>query len=230
MKYRLIVVLLSVLAAGCVYPEIQKGSSSEYELPGLNNSTIYYLNESSVQTVESVTNSTVARFIIGEGGDMNFRNPVAVDLSGHNVTFNVSKEAVFGKSYVRFDFNSPFSGFVGFTQSDGQDFNRMTSENKSIRVVLPMNFTTGSRFLGIAYPTPDNVTIDKSGREVLVWENPYKEYKSISVKYYHKSAPEMLAYLFIFLFIAALLIMGYYYWGMRALRKKREMMEKGNEP
>ncbi len=227
MKKYLIFILLIVLASGCIAPEFQTGSPQEYELPGLDNTTIFYLNGSSVQVVESVVNVTSVRVNIGESGGMDFRNPVAVDYSGNNVEFNISKESTFGKSHQRFDFNSQFSGFVAFTQSDGQDFNRMLTKNGSIRVVLPVNFTTGSRLLGIANPKPDNITTDSLGREVLIWEKPYPEHKKIEVKYYHKSAPTALYYFFIFLFIAGLTIFGYYYLSLRALKKKRTLMEKG---
>src|SRR5574341_648145 len=220
-------ILFMVLAAGCLAAEIQTGNPAEYEFPGINDTTIYYLNSSSVAVVDSVVNSTSARYIIGESGEMDFKNPVAVDYSGKNVTFNITRETVLGRSYARFDFSPPFSGFVAYTQPDGQDFMRMLFENKSIRFVLPVNFTTGSRFLGIAQPEPDNITVDAKGREVLIWKNPYPEYKSISVKYYHRSSPIMLIYLMLVLFIAGLMMFAYYSLSMRALRKRRELMEKG---
>ncbi len=223
----LILLLLSVLAAGCISPAIQKGSREEYELPGINNTTIFYLNVSSMQIIENVVNTTSTRLVIGEDGEMDFRNVVAVDYSGNNVSFNVSKEVVLGRSYVRFDFNTPFSGYVAYTQSGSQDFSRMLTKNGSVRVVLPANFTTGNRFLGITQPEPDNITFDSEGKEVLIWENPYPEHKNIYVKYYHKSAPMMLFYFFILFSIAAILIWGYYYLSLSALRKKHEWLEKG---
>lgn len=220
-------ILLLLLATGCISPEMQRGGVEQYELPGLNNTTIFYLNSSSIQVVDSVINSTSVILIAGESGEMSFEKPVAVDYSGKNITFNISKEVILGRSYVRFDFSSPFSGFVAFTQSDGQDFNRLLTKNVSVRVVLPVNYTTGSRFLGIAQPEPDNITVDASGRNVLIWEKPYPEHKSISVKYYQKTAPLMLAYLSIFLLISFFLIGAYYYLSLRALRKKRALMEEG---
>ncbi len=222
----LLIAIVSVLAAGCIIPQVQTGNPAEYELPGINNTTIFYLTSSSVQVVENVINATSVSFILGEN-EMNFRKPVAVDYSGNNVTFNISKETIFGRSYVRFNFNSPFSGFVAFTQSDGQDFTRQLTKNGSVRVVLPVNFTTGSRFLGITEPQPDEITTDSLGREVLIWKNPYPEYERISVKYYHKSAQTALLYMFFFLFTVALALWGYYRLSMRALKRKREMMEKG---
>lgn len=224
--YLILVIILLTFTAGCVSPDIEEGDPQEYELPGLYNTTIFYLNSSSVQVVESVTNATDLRFSMGDTGDMNVNNPVAVDYSGNNVSFNVSKEVVFGKSYIRFDFDSPFTGFVAFTQQNGQDFSRPLTKNGTVMVVLPQNFTTGSRFLGIAQPEPDNITIDVSGREVLTWEEPYPEHKVIGVKYYGESAPMALAYFFTFLFLIGMLLFGYYYRIVRKLKKNRDMMEK----
>ncbi|MDP2841634.1 MAG: hypothetical protein Q8O17_05105, partial [Candidatus Methanoperedens sp.] len=97
MKSYLLLILLSFLAAGCIAPEIQTGNPSEYELPGLENTTVFYLNFSSVEVVDNVVNSTSVAFILRDKTEANFRNPVAVDYSGKNVSFNVSKEVIFGK-------------------------------------------------------------------------------------------------------------------------------------
>ncbi len=226
MKSYLLLILLSFLAAGCISPPIQTGNPAEYELPGLDNTTIFYLNVSSVQVVENVINSTTVGFIIMDKTEMNFRDPVAVDYSGNNVSFNVSKVLIFGKNFARFEFSSPFSGFVAFTQAGGQDFTYPLVKNGTIRVVLPANYTSQTSFLGVAQPKPDNVTIDSKGREVLIWENPYPGHRSIRVKYSHKDAPTLLFYFFFFLFMLAVLVLGYYYMSISKLKKKRAMMEK----
>ncbi len=228
MKWGLILSFLGlVILEGCIATEPQAGSPGEYELPGINDTTIFYLNSSTVHVVENVINETSVSFILEETGDMNFRNPVAVDYSGKNVTFTISKEPILGKTYVKFEFESSFSGFIAYTQPGGQEFERTLTKNGSVRVILPLNFTTGSRFFGIAQPDPDNVTFDTSGREVLIWEAPYPDHEKIEVKYYYKSAPTALYYFFIMLFTSFIVIYSYYYLSMRALRKKREMMEKG---
>lgn len=219
-------ILLVVFFAGCVETEPQAGSPGRYELPGLNNTTIFYLNGSTVQVVENVVNETSVSFILEESGDMNLIAPVAVDYSGKNVTFTTSKEPIFGRTFIKFDFVSRFSGFIAFTQSDGQDFIRTLEKNGSIRVVLPVNFTTGSRFFGIASPKPDNITFDASGREVLIWEDPYPMYEKIEVKYYHRNAPAALLYFLAMLLAGFVVVYGYYHLSLRALRKKRELMEK----
>ncbi|MCE8422982.1 MAG: hypothetical protein J5U16_03485, partial [Candidatus Methanoperedens sp.] len=180
------VILLSILVAGCIEPGLETGDPAKYELPGLYNTTIYFLNDSSVQVVENVINSTSVMINLGDSGSMAIRDPVAVDYSGNKVDFNVSREAIFGKTFMKFGFNTSFSGYVAFTQSNDGEFNRQVTRNGSIRVVLPVNFTTGSKFLGIALPEPDNISFDTSGREVLIWNDTYPKYNSISVKYYHK--------------------------------------------
>jgi hypothetical protein len=223
---RSVLILFLVLVAGCIAPEIEKGNPAEYELPGLDNTTIFYLNVSSVQVVGNVINSTSVDFIIPNNAELNFRDPVAVDHSGNNVTFNVSTQLIFGKRYARFDFNSPFSGFVAFTQSGGQDFTFPLIKNGTIRVVLPVDYTANSMFLGVAQPEPDNITKDTLAREVLIWDNPYPEHESILVKFHHKNTPTLLFYFLFSLFILSVLVLGYYYFNLSALKKKRTLMEK----
>lgn len=224
MKYWFTGIFLLFFVSGCISSEVPAGAPGQYELPGIDNTTIYYLNGSTVKVVDSVANETTVKYMLDDSGESNFKDPVAVNSSG-NVSFNVTSEPIFGRSYIRFDFSSEFSGFVAFTQSDGQDFIRMTVKNRSVRVVLPPDHTTGSRFLGIPNPEPDNITIDTPGREVLIWNDPYPF--QISVKYYHRSAPTMLAFFSVILIICVSLISGYYYLTIRSLKKKRNRIEKG---
>ncbi len=223
-KLWFLTILLFFLAAGCISSEVPAGTPGQYELPGIANTTIYYLNTSTVKVVDSVTNETTIKYMIDDDIETNFRNPVAVDPSGKNVSFNMTSEPIFGRSNIRFDFRSEFSGYVAFTQSDGQDFSRMTRENRSVRVVLPSGYTTGSRLLGVANPEPDNVTTDALGREVLIWNNPYPF--QISVKYYHISALILFFYFSMILIICVVVISGYYYFTIRSLKKKRGAIEK----
>lgn len=219
-------ILLSVLAAGCISPQIPTGNPAEYELPGLENTTIFYLNFSTVQVVENVINTTSAEFIIGGSEETNFRNPVAVDYSGSNVSSNVTTGIIFGKSFARFDFSTPFSGFVAYTQSSAQDFIYLLMKNGSVRAVLPVNYTASSKFLGVIQPKPDNITKDAEGREVIIWENPYPEYKSIRVKYHHKNVPDLLFYFIFSLVIFAAMVLVYYHMSLSGLKKRRTMMER----
>jgi len=224
MKLWFLIILLLFLAAGCISSEVPAGAPGQYELPGIDNTTIYYLNASTVKVVDSASNETTIKYMLDDSSETNFRDPVAVNSSGKNVSFNVTSEPIFGRSYIRFDFSSEFSGFVAFTQSDGQDFTRMTRENRSVRVVLPSGHTTGSRFLGVANPEPDNVTTDALGREVLIWDNPYPY--QISVKYYQRSAPTLFFYFSVIIVICVVVISGYYYFTIRALKRKRGEIEK----
>ncbi|MBU4222546.1 MAG: hypothetical protein KKA10_13200 [Euryarchaeota archaeon] len=224
MKYWFTGILLLFFVSGCISSEVPAGAPCQYEIPGIDNTTIYYLNGTTVKVVDSVANEITVKYMLDDTGESNFKDPVAVNSSG-NVSFNVTSEPIFGRSYIRFDFSSEFSGFVAFTQLDGQDFFRPTVKNRSFRVVLPPDHTTGSKFLGIPNPEPDNITIDTLGREVLIWNDPYPFH--ISVKYYHRSAPTMLAYFALIIIICVSLISGYYYLIIRSLRKKRNMIDKG---
>lgn len=222
---RYLVLLLLLLAAGCISPPIQTGTTSQYEFPGLNNTTIFYLNFTSVQVVENVVNKTSVEFTVRERAETDFRNPVAVDYSGNDVSFNTSKDTIFSMAVVRLNFSSPFSGFVAYTQSAAQDFIYPLTKNASVRAVLPRNYTVSS-FLGIAQPMPDSITEDAEGREVLIWEKPYPEHNSIRVKYIHRSIPTLVFYFVFSLLMTALFIAGYYYFSLSALRKRRRKMEK----
>ena len=223
MKSWFLIILLFLLGAGCISSEVPAGAPGQYELPGIDNTTIYYLNASSVKVVDSASNETTIKYMLDDSSETNFKDPVAVNSSGKNVSFNVTSEPIMGRSYIRFDFSSEFSGFVAFTQSDGLDFVRTTKENTSVRVVLPPGHTTGSRFLGIPNPEPDNVTTDAMGREVLTWDNPYPY--QISVKYYPRNAPVLFSYFSIILIVSVAVISGYYYLSIRSLRKKRGGIE-----
>ncbi len=219
-------ILLLILVSGCIYPQIEAGNPAEYELPGLTNTTIFYLTDSSLQVVENVINKTSVDFIIDGNAQTNFRNPVAVDYSGKTVSFNASMGPVFGKSYIEMNFSSPFSGWVAYTQAGGADFIYTITKNDTIWVVLPLNYTATSKFLGVIQPPPDNITQDASGREVIIWEKPDPEYGQITVKYQQKDAPTLLFYFFFSLFIFFIFVMGYYMWNINKLKKKRILMEK----
>ncbi len=219
-------ILLLILVSGCVNPQIEGGNPTEYELPGLNNTTVFYLTDSSIQIVENVVNQTSVDIIINGNPETNFRNPVAVDYSGKNVSFNTSIGPVLGENYVQLNFSSPFSGWIAYTQPGGGDFIYPITKNGTIRLVLPLNYTATSKFLGLIQPPPDNITQDASGREVITWEKPNPGTETITVKYQLKDAPTLLAYFFFVLFIFFIVVMGYYMWNINELKKKRILMEK----
>ncbi len=219
-------ILLLILVSGCVNPQIEAGNPAEYEFPGLNNTTVFYLTDSSVQVVENVVNQTSVDIIINGNPETNFRNPVAVDYSGKNVSFNASPGPVLGENYIRMNFSSPFSGWVAYAQPGGGDFIYPITKNGTIRLVIPLNYTATSKFLGLIQPPPDNITQDASGREVITWEKPTPDNGTITVKYQLKDAPTLLSYFFFALFIFFILVMGYYMWNINELKKKRILMEK----
>ena len=223
MKSIIILTLLMIAVAGCISPAVKTGDTSLYELPGMVNTTIFYLNLSSTHVIDSIVNRTSADYLI-EDNIQTFRNPVAVDYSGANASVNVSIRTSAGRNYAHFNFSSNFSGFVAYTVPGSQDFTYQPAGNKTIRAVLPHNFTAGTAFLGYVRPKPDNITYDQSGREVLTWDNPRNE--KIRVRYHHIDTTLMLMYLFGLLLICAIIVWVYYYYSISALKKKREMLEK----
>ena len=222
MKLILIPVLLLVFVQGCISPDIKTGDSPQYELPGLENNTTFYLDLSSTLVIDSVINQASVDYRI-EDSIQTFKNPVAVDYSGNNVSVNVSVKTVLGRNYAHFNFSTNFSGFVAYTIPGGQDFIYVSPGNRTIRVVLPENFTAGTMFLGYIQPDPDNITQDSSGREVLVWDNPVKQ--KIRVRYHHRDTPKLLTYMFGLLLFCAVIVWGYYHFSILALKKKRKMLE-----
>lgn len=221
MKLVLILILLLVLGEGCISPVVKTGDPSQYELTGLTNTTIFYLNLSTVKVIDNIINKTSVDYLI-EYNVENFRHPIAVDYSGNNASVNVSIITNRGKNYAHFNFSSNFSGFAAYTIPGGQDFTYLPVSNKTIRVVLPENFTAGTMFLGYVDPNPNNITQDSSGREVLIWDNPGKK---IRVRFHHRDTPVLLMYLFGFLLACAVIIRVYYHYSILALSKKRKMLE-----
>jgi len=215
--------LLLVLMEGCINPQVQTGDPSRYELPGLNNTTIFYLNLSSTQVVENINDSSFFDYQILDNINT-FKNPVAVDYSGKNASVNVSIITTFGRNYAHFNFSSNFSGYVAYTVPGGQDFTYYPPLNQTIRVVLPVNYTAGTMFLGYIQPKPDNITKDSSGREVIIWNNASQE--KIRVKYNYKENTELLVYFIGFLLICTIIIWGYYKYSISAIQKKLKMLEK----
>ena len=223
MRSALFILLLLVLFQGCISPQINTGDPSRYELPGLNDTTIFYLNVSSTQVIENVNDRMSFDYQIVDN-IATFKDPVAVDYSGNNASVNVSIITILGRNFAHFNFSSNFSGFIAYSGPGGQDFTYFAPINRTIRVVLPVNFTAGTMFLGYIQPKPDNITQDSSGREVLTWNNATRE--KIRVKYHHKDMTELLVYFVGFLLICAIIIWGYYKFSVSALQKRRKLLEK----
>jgi len=223
MRSVLFILLLLVLLQGCINPQVKTGNPARYELPGLNNTTIFYLNVSSTQVIENINNRTSFDYQIVDN-IATFKDPVAVDYSGNNASVNVSIISMLGRNYAHFNFSSNFSGFVAYSVPGGQDFSYFSPINQTIRVVLPVNFTAGTMFLGYIQPKPDNITQDSSGREVIIWNNASRE--NIRVKYNQRENTQLLVYFVGFLLISAIIIWGYYKYSISAIQKKRKMLEK----
>ena len=121
MKLIIGLIIFSVLVAGCISPDVKTGNPLQYELPGMENTTIFYLNLSSTQVIENVINQTSVDYRIDDS-IQTFRNPVAVDYRGNNASLNVTIKTIMGRNYAHFNFSTNFSGFVAYTRPGGQDF------------------------------------------------------------------------------------------------------------
>ena len=89
-------ILLLVLLQGCISPQVKTGDISRYELPGLNNTTIFYLNVSSTQVIENINDRITFDYQITDN-IATFKNPVAVDNSRNNASVNVSIITIMGR-------------------------------------------------------------------------------------------------------------------------------------
>src|SRR5659263_347684 len=128
MKLIIALVMFSVLVAGCISPDVKTGDPSQYELPGLENTTIFYLNLSFTQVIDNVINQTSVDYII-EDSIQTFRNPAAVDYAGNNASVNVSIKTIMGRNYAHFNFSTNFSGFVAYTRPGGQGFTHTSRQS-----------------------------------------------------------------------------------------------------
>lgn len=223
MKSILIMILLIVIAGGCISPSVEMGDPSRYEFPGLENTTIFFLNISSVKVIDNINDTNSINYLITDN-IQSFRYPAAVDYSGKNVSVNVSVMTIMGKNYANFNFSSNFSGFIAYSLPGTQDFTYLPAANTTVRIVLPNNFTARTMFMGYVQPEPDNVTQDSYQREVITWNNTQRE--KIRVKYHHKDTPRLLLYLLGSLFISAFIIWSYYQFSIKMLVNKRKMLEK----
>ncbi len=223
MKSVIILTLIIVFAAGCISTPVPTGNSSQYEFPGLNNTTIFFLNASYIQVIDSVADKSSIDVLIDSIST--FRYPVAVDYSGNNASSNVSTVTILGKNYAHFNFSNNFSGFIGYTIPGSMDFSYVPASNKTIEMVLPRNYTTGYFFPGYIQPKPDNITHDSRGREVLTWSNVTRE--TIRVRYYEEDTPRILVYIFGILLMCAFIVWAYYRYSISALERKRQILEKG---
>lgn len=228
-------VLIAISIAGCLAPS--NSSKPEYEFWGLGtNSTTFYL-DTDVKTVHAINSTStfeveISGFSGGFQDSYGIENTVAIGYYGAyqgsltNLTYNVTKDVRRGKKYLRFSFEQQVTGFLAYTEaSQQQEFTRTLSKEGKVRIVLPENYTTGNLFLGIARPPPDSIQVNKS-REVLIWDSPYPIYKSISVKYYPKWAPNALGFFALFLSLCALAFGAYYYYGIETLKKRRKEIER----
>ncbi|HJH32698.1 MAG TPA: hypothetical protein C5S50_11120 [Methanosarcinaceae archaeon] len=147
-----------------------------------------------------------------------------------DIGYTISKKVVRGQKHTYLEFNETITGFVAYTMQmpDRQDFIYIPSSPSIVRFVLPVNYTTGNLFVGIARPEPDESYLDNEGRENFIWYDLEDMPKSIMVKYYPESAPKTLLIIVIILVFGAAIVLANYYFVRKNLKKIRDDIEQGS--
>jgi hypothetical protein len=146
------------------------------------------------------------------------------DRMGEEVGLNSSYLFWRGEYVYHLTFERNVSGNLSYVLPyHGQEFLLLTRESGPVRIILPPGYTTGDRILGIARPTPDEVSED--GSMALFWRNLTAD-QIIDVSYYREEAPSSLKRILVILVAAAAALALEYFLSIRKLRAIREEAEK----
>ena len=183
------------------------------------NGTTYKLSLSDMVVTQPI-NGTSFNVTISQKTD----NISLLTPDGKMTVVNTSYSFWRGDNIYRVDFEKRVTGNLVYTVPHlGQQFILPLRDNGSVRLILPLGYTTGDRILGIARPDPDKVTVDKN-ETVLTWNNPPGQV--IEVDYYKVSAPDALKRIFALLAIMAAILLLEYYASIRKLRTISREAEK----
>ncbi len=228
-----IILTLLVLLSGCLAEnEPVSGSPGMYQLEWIGNSTsTYYINITTIQaviTVENVTSFKIDRTDqLSTESNLGISNIYVQTINGTNVTPIISKKIEPIRKYIDLNFNRSFTGFIAYSEkSTGSVFKVPLDRKGIVRIILPENYTTGNPALGMPKPTPDNRTVDRFDREVLIWNDPYPRFPSIEVTYYQTESPLALELFVISILIVAIFAGLYYYYGIEKLKRRRMLIER----
>ncbi|MGP8337380.1 MAG: DUF5803 family protein [Methanosarcinaceae archaeon] len=215
----------------------------------VNTTTFYLSKDSIVNVVHMLVNTTIIDIVpVDDMGsskesitniviiadNANITNASIGVFNGYSLSdsvtgigYTISKEVIRGQKHNYLKFNETITGFVAYTMqiSGKQDFLYIPSSPSIVRFVLPVNYTTGNLFIGIARPKPDESYLDNKGRENLIWYNIEETQKSMVVKYYKKSAPKTLLVVIIILVFGAAIVILDYNLTRKNLKKMREDIE-----
>jgi hypothetical protein len=183
------------------------------------NGTIYQLSDNQVAVTRAVHGTALNLTLPEKAENMALRNQ-----KGEEVGFNSSYLFWRGDYLYALSFDGNVSGDLSYDlPHHGQEFLLLTKESGPVRIILPPGYTTGDRILGIARPTPDEVTTE--GSMVLTWHNLTAD-QLIDVSYYRVEAPQSLKRVLVILAAAAFAVALEYYLSIRKLREVREEAEK----
>ncbi|MDY0385808.1 MAG: hypothetical protein RBT65_01485 [Methanolobus sp.] len=204
----------------------------------------------------STSNDEVVSNMVILGDFSNKTNATQENFTGFSlmeeaseINYTISEDVIRGQKHVFITFEEPITGFVAYTMSTppGQDFIYITTPPSVVRFVLPEGYTTGNPLIGKSRPSPDHLYLDASSRENLVWYNEleansflsmFGNYsaeeqaeiepipKSITVKFYTKSAPTGLTVAAFILGMIALFVIFRYRLQKKTLEMIRADIEK----
>lgn len=182
------------------------------------NGTVYRLDELVEVTVP--INASQWNITLPEKVD----NITLYDETGKIVAINSSYRFKQGKSIYSLDFGRHVKGKLVYNlTSQGQRFVISLQEKGPVRVILPEGYTTGERFMGIAWPSPYVIASEK-GATTITWNNTTR-ISYIEVNYYRKNAPVALMIIISILALAAIALLIEYYSSIRKLRASRMQEE-----
>ncbi len=185
------------------------------------NGTTYILGERVAEVVVPINASELNLTLTENVGNMTL-----FDEKGKSVAFNSSFEFWQGDYTYSLNFERPVTGRLVYNITlQGQQFVLPIKDHRPVRIILPKGYTTGDRSLGIARPSPDEITEDDAGK-ILIWNNT-TSISYIEVDYYRKNAPQALALILSILALAGLALLVEYYFSIRKLRASR--MKEENE-
>jgi hypothetical protein len=192
------------------------------ELDGTEfNGTTYILGERVAEVVVPINASELNLTLTENVGNMTL-----FDEKGKSVAFNSSFEFWQGEYTYSLNFERNVTGRLIYNITlQGQQFVLPIKDHRPVRIILPKGYTTGDRSLGIARPSPDEITEDDAGK-ILIWNNT-TSISYIEVDYYRKNAPQALALILSILALAGLALLVEYYFSIRKLRASR--MKEENE-
>jgi hypothetical protein len=212
LKMEKTVLFILMLALICATGAIGLSYAEEF------NGTTYNVSLSDMEVARAINNSSIDMVLHEKVNNISL-----LTLDGKRTELNSSYTFWGGDYTYSINFSRRVVGHLVYKlHHKGQLLLLSIDGDGPVRVILPLGYTTGDRILGIARPTPDNVSIDNN-QTVLIWQNPGS---LIEVGYYKENAPSSLKRIFVLLVVMAIILLLEYYASIRKLRAISRQAEK----